>query len=277
VEVRSLSFRTDVMVRRLAGASVVDRGDHLVVRTPANPGFHWGNFLLLDTLPVGPAVDEWITAFRHEFPGTGHVALGIDGTTFPDPLELPPSVGFEVDLGVVLTGNRPPTPRPTPDGLTVRPLRSARDWREELRLRRAEQFEDGPPPPGHTEYLLRRTAEASGLAAAGRATYLGAFDGDRLCAVVGIASDGRGVARYQNVATRAGFRRQGLASLLVTEAGRQAVSSMGAELLVIVADRGSDAARLYEALGFAPVESTLGLTLPPHQAHNADRTDAGTG
>jgi ribosomal protein S18 acetylase RimI-like enzyme len=222
-------------------------------------------------------VEEWITEFRSEFPGTGHVALGIDGTVFPDPLELPPSVGFEVDLGVVLTRTRPPAPRPRPDGLTVRPLRSARDWREELRLRRAEQFEDGPPPPGHTEYLLRRTAEASGLAAAGRATYLGAFDGDRLCAVVGIASDGRGVARYQNVATRAGFRRQGLASLLVTEAGRQAVSSMGAELLVIVADRGSDAARLYEALGFAPVESTLGLTLPPHQAHNADRTDAGTG
>ncbi len=266
MEVRSLSFRTDLMVRRLAGSTVVDRGDHLVVRTPANPTFYWGNFLLLPTLPVGPAIEEWMAVFRQEFPDAGHLSLGVDGTAFPDPLDLPPSAGFEVSLGVVLTGSRPPTPRPTPDGLTVRPLRSAHDWREELRLRRDESTDDGPLPRGHTEYILRSNAESALLAERGRAAYFGAFEGDRLCSVVGIASDGRGVARYQNVATRAEFRRRGLASLLLAEAGAHAVSTMGADLLVIVADHDSDAARLYESLGFTPVEATLDLTVPPTPA-----------
>jgi ribosomal protein S18 acetylase RimI-like enzyme len=264
VEVRSLAFRTDLMVRRLAGGTIDDRGDHLVVRTQENPGFYWGNFMLLTALPAGAAMDAWITEFRREFPDVGHIALGIDGTLFPDPPDIPPATGLEVDLGVVLTGTTPPTHGPTADGLVVRPLRSAHDWREELRLRRAELVEDGPLPPGHTEYILRRTAESVLLAERGRAAYFGAFEGDRLCSVVGIASDGRGVARYQNVATRAEFRRQGLASRLVAEAGAYAVASMGAELLVIVADHGSDAARLYASLGFTPVEAHLGLTAPPH-------------
>jgi ribosomal protein S18 acetylase RimI-like enzyme len=178
-------------------------------------------------------------------------------------LDLPPSAGFEASLGVVLTASRPPDRRPAPGGLTIRPLRSAYDWREELRLRRAESAEDGPLPPGHTEYLLRRTAESARLAERGRAAYVGAFEGDRLCSVVGIASDGRGVARYQNVATRPEFRRRGLASLLVAEAGAYAASALGAGQLVIVADHGSHAARLYESLGFTPVEATLDLTVPP--------------
>ena len=146
--------------------------------------------------------------------------------------------------------------------MPVRPLRTPHDWREELRLRVEVSAEDGPLPPGHTEFLLRRTEESMRLAEQGRAAYLGAFEGDRLCAVVGIASDRRGVARYQNVATRAGFRRRGLASWLVAEAGQVAVASMGAELLVIVADHGGAAARLYGSLGFTPVEAHLGLTVP---------------
>jgi hypothetical protein len=46
VDVASLGFQTDLMIRRLAGSVIVDRREYLVVRTPANPGFWWGNFLL---------------------------------------------------------------------------------------------------------------------------------------------------------------------------------------------------------------------------------------
>ena len=52
MEPRSLAWRTDLALLLAAGSEVDDRGDHLVVRTPANPGFYWGNFLLLD-VPAG--------------------------------------------------------------------------------------------------------------------------------------------------------------------------------------------------------------------------------
>src|SRR4051794_25178189 len=62
MDVRSLGFRTDLMLRRLADATVEDRGDHAVVTTAANPGFWWGNFLLLAEPPrdIGP----WVAAFQ---------------------------------------------------------------------------------------------------------------------------------------------------------------------------------------------------------------------
>src|SRR4051794_35110021 len=80
MNVQSLGFRTDIMLRRLAGASVDDRGDHLVVRTPANPTFYWGNFVLLGSPPAPGQAAAWLDVFAAEFPAAAHVAIGIDGT-----------------------------------------------------------------------------------------------------------------------------------------------------------------------------------------------------
>ena len=43
--VRSLGYRTDLMISAING-EVTDRGDYLVIRTPSNPTYYWGNFLL---------------------------------------------------------------------------------------------------------------------------------------------------------------------------------------------------------------------------------------
>src|SRR5260370_12802330 len=52
VDVRSLGYRTDLMVRLLDGSQVEDRGDYLAVRSPQNPTFWWGNFLLMSATPL---------------------------------------------------------------------------------------------------------------------------------------------------------------------------------------------------------------------------------
>jgi hypothetical protein len=36
--VRSLGYRTDLMILSLEGSQVYDRGDYLVIQTPGNPG-----------------------------------------------------------------------------------------------------------------------------------------------------------------------------------------------------------------------------------------------
>ena len=48
----SLGFRSDLMLLALQGSTITREADHLVVRTPANPDFHWGNFLLFDRPPA---------------------------------------------------------------------------------------------------------------------------------------------------------------------------------------------------------------------------------
>ena len=52
MHVRSLAFRTDLALLERGGTEVTDRGTHLVVRTPGNPTFYWGNFMLLSEPPT---------------------------------------------------------------------------------------------------------------------------------------------------------------------------------------------------------------------------------
>ena len=78
MEVGSLGFGPDLMVRRLSGSAVLDRVDHLVVRTPLNPSFYWGNFLLVPS-PAELELERWLGAVRRQIPQAGHIALGIDG------------------------------------------------------------------------------------------------------------------------------------------------------------------------------------------------------
>src|SRR5436305_14098375 len=93
MELMSLGFRTDVALRIAEGAEVADRGDCLVIRTPDNPAFWWGNFLLLAAWP-GEG-DGWLARFAAEFPHARHAAIGVDvtaaaGGTPPDFATLEP-------------------------------------------------------------------------------------------------------------------------------------------------------------------------------------------
>jgi ribosomal protein S18 acetylase RimI-like enzyme len=261
VEVQSLGYRTDLMVRRLAGSSITDRGRYIVVRTPENPGFHWGNFLLWPGPPAEDEVGEWMAQFAEEFPAATHVALGIDVTEIPEWPGYLSTTGLEADSSVVLAAEQPPEAGPPDDAPTIRPLRSDDDWGQELGLRVTLAGEDGPPPPGHHAFLERSTAESRRLVESGHAGYFGAFVDDRLCSVVGIASDGLGVARYQNVGTHPEYRRRGFASTLLSRAGSFGREVFGARLLVIVADLDGPAVGLYRSVGFDPVEEQWGMSV----------------
>ncbi len=90
---RSPGYATDLALLAREGGEVDDRGDHLVVRTPANPTFHWGNCLLLRSAPEPGTLADWLEVFRAAHPGARHVAIGID-----DPA-ADPSADEAVPLG----------------------------------------------------------------------------------------------------------------------------------------------------------------------------------
>lgn len=96
----------DLMIWVLEGSQIEDRGDYLVIRSPDDPSFWWGNFLLLSALPPPGLAGEWLARFAAEFPGASHVALGVDvieaGTV--DPRELL-AAGFRFTRLSVLTGS----------------------------------------------------------------------------------------------------------------------------------------------------------------------------
>ena len=249
MELMSLGFRTDVALRVAEGAEVTDRGDSLVIRTPDNPGFWWGNFLLLTAWP-GEG-DGWLARFAAEFPQAKHVAIGVDVTEAAGraPAEF---ATLEPEYSTVLTCTDIHAPRHVSTEAEVRPLESDQDWRQSVELNLRCYGEKEP-----TDYQQRRAAARRRLAQAGRAAWFGVFDGGRLLAQLGVCDAGSGLARYQDVETAPAARRRGLAGTLVWHAGRFARERFGAHTLVIVADPADGAIRVYRDCGFADAQTQV--------------------
>jgi len=266
LEIASLGFRTDLMVLALGGSEIEHLDRHVVVRTPANPTFWWGNFVLFAD-SVGPGdVAGRLAVFAEAFPGADHVAWGIDSVdgTIGAEAELV-GAGFELSRDTVLaaTSLRPPSRGVDAE---LRRLVSDEDWRQALELRIACL----PDDEHYTEPFVRaHLAGSRALCEQGSATWFGAFERGTLRAALGIVADGDGLARFQMVETHPGSRRRGLASSLVHRAGSSALEA-GAETLVIVADPTYHAIGLYRALGFADRETKVELTRRPPADRQTD-------
>lgn len=255
--VRSLGFRTDLELLEFQGSTVETSDGCLVVRSPRNPTFHWGNFLLLDGPPRAGSVDHWVERFHTEFPNADHLALGVDQTTgtATDEGDLA-CAGLVAGSDSVLTATsvREP-PRPNRDA-RYRALDTDSDWEAELKLRLAN---DGNTSAGHQLFLERRVAAQRRLAETAPGAWLGAFVDGQLCSSLGIFAAGGGLARYQNVGTHPSARGRGLAGTLLYHAGRFALTELDATTLVIVADPDAHAIDIYRSVGFSPTEMQVGL------------------
>lgn len=263
VRVNSLGFRTDLMLRLLEGGRVVDHGDYLTLHSPQNPTFWWGNFLLMPESALCDDADRWMSRFAEAFPGAEHVAIGVDSTggcTAQPASYL--EAGFRLECSTVLTATAVREPPHRNEAAQYRPLETDDDWRQAVELRIACADESA----SSREFSERRVADQRRIAEAGHGSWFGAFQRGRLAAQLGLYSDGGPIARYQNVETHPLARRQGLAGMLVCHAGRYGLDTLGARTLVMVADPGYPAIRIYRSVGFADRETQLALQREPARA-----------
>lgn len=251
-----LGWRTDLALLQQSGTLVEDAGTHLVVRTPDNPAFHWGNYLLLREVPAPGSGEQWLAEFVATFPDSAHVAIGLDlpHGSLDDAAPLV-EVGLVPDLSVVLTAAAL-APRPAPAGVQVRPLRGGADWEQRVDLALARYPSDDE---GYAEFVRRRSASERRRTEAGHGDWWGAFEDGRLLAGLGLFDAGSGLARYQDVETHPDAERRGLASALLDASAMHARDRLGTTTLVIVADPEAGAAGLYRRLGFVDAEVQVGL------------------
>ena len=246
-----LSWHTDIAVLVGSGSSVDEHADHLVVRTPANPTYAWGNFVMVTDPACVDDASRWAAVFAHSFPDAGHRAVGLP--TNPTDVGAWAALGLEIEHEDVLVRDAPVDPRPLPEGYVVRPLSSDGDWEQSHALRLADLTEEQRSEPGRVAYEGGSTEARRRLVDSGNAVFLGAFAGDELAADQGILDCGAGVARYQDVITKASHRRRGLTSHLLGEAAAWA-ADRGVHAWVILADAGEAPSRLYQKLGFRPTQ-----------------------
>jgi ribosomal protein S18 acetylase RimI-like enzyme len=268
MDVVSLGYQTDLAIRRTEGSEITDFGDHIVVRTERNPGYWWGNFILLAAPPLAGEVDRWLARFAALFPAAEHRTFGVDVTDAAAVDEAGfAAAGLRAERNVVLSALSVSRPRQPCLAATVRQLATGDDWRQSAALRLAcfaPHPAAGPDVSAdEQEFDARKLAARRQLTETGRAAWFGAFAAGRLVAQLGLVPAGHGLARYQDVETHPEFRRQGLAGTLVWRAGTYGLAQLGAARLVIVADPGYHAFRLYESLGFRRAEDQVGFERTP--------------
>ncbi|UFN42575.1 GNAT family N-acetyltransferase [Nocardioides okcheonensis] len=251
MHVTSLGFRTDLALLTSAGSVVEDRGTHLVVRTPDNPSYFWGNFILLAEPPVPGGEREVVGAFHTEFPAADHVSIGIDGDGLPDQSRTAfEAAGLEVDVATVLTASDLVAPRDVE--AEVRALTTDDDW--EARARLSHGLYPSTSEERFMAFARGKNVQERRLVDAGRGSRYGAFvDGELVSTAAAYVTEA-GTARFQSVETHPDHRRRGLAAAVVHAAGRHALDHLGVGTLVIVADTDGEAIGIYRRLGLADAE-----------------------
>ncbi|TDD29194.1 GNAT family N-acetyltransferase [Kribbella turkmenica] len=262
MNITSLGYQTDLMLLRLRGSSLTEMDDYIVVRTPSNPTFWWGHFLLFRTAFAPGELPVRLKQFASEFPDAKHVAFGIDSVDGVVGAEEELSeAGFEVGRDTVMTASEVREPSRPNTSSEFRCLTSPNDWEQQVNLTLAT----APPTTeeGYEGYVRAKIEGERRLTEAGQAQWFGAFEAGKLQSSLGLVTDGAGVARFQSVQTHPGDRGRGLASTLVHRASTYGLSELRARTLVMVADPGYLAIGLYRALGFADRETQIHLTKRP--------------
>lgn len=261
MQIKSVAYRTDLIFPAFEG-EIIDHGNYLVIRTPANPTFYWGNFLLFDQPPGEGDYTKWRVAFSKEIgshPEVSHQSFGWD-TTDGEKGVIQPflDAGYCLEHSTVLTTRPDDLVTKDSSGITIRRLQTEDDWNQSIKnqviCREPNFSEDG--------YRVFRQGQAKRnrhMVSKGLGAWFGAFSGDRLVGDLGIFHH-HGLGRYQSVQTHPDFRRRGIAGALVYSAAVYALQQYSLETLVIVAEAGSPAERLYKSIGFQFAEYQLGIS-----------------
>ncbi len=255
--IKSLGYRTDLEFRRFEG-EVLERSEYTVIRTPLNPTYRFGNFVLFKKAPIAGDLTRWSQVFQREHPNAQHMTFGWD-----DPLNVGEvqefiDAGFEFDSSIVMTASTVDAPPKINRECQIRALESS-DWPAWVELEVAvnnAQPDTEREGSGYASFVENKAAEFQRMIQAGHGDFWGAFVDGQLAASLGVFAWGN-VARFQSVATHPKFRRRGLCGTLVYNVAKRGLERVGT--LVMVADPEYIAAGIYESVGFRATEKEFGL------------------
>jgi GNAT superfamily N-acetyltransferase len=241
-------WETDLAVRRQTGSIIDDHGDHLIVHSPDNPDFHWGNFVFVTDENTVDDAGRWVESFQSAFPEAAWVAIGL--IRMPDNEESWVAQGLDLELDEVLTTRDLPQQTPLPEGYTVRRL-TGEDWTQSVAQMVAENDRTSEQEPESFGRFARAQVQARrAISERDAGAFFGAFADEVLVADLGIVRCDT-TARYQSVGTDAEHRRRGLASHLLGVAARWA-AGFGCDRWVIITEVTNPAGRVYRSVGFEP-------------------------
>ena len=267
MEITSKGLQSDLIFHGFEGV-LSDHGDYISVRTPKNPDYFFGNFLLFAGPPSVGDFTRWIERFETVFapyPAVRHHTFQWLPSASPDPAALNEfkQAGFTVDETSVLATQSVHTDKPAPKDVEFRQIRTDAEWLAVIDA----QTRDGFPQIPMDEY--RRYKEATfanyrEMSEQGLGDWWGAFKGEEMVADLGLFF-GEGVGRFQSVETAPEHRRQGICRAMVRHVSNHGLAEYPGFTLILHADAHEIAREIYRSVGYAEIEVLHSVFRPPIQ------------
>lgn len=242
-------------------SQILRRDGYDVLVTPTNPRWWEGNRLVLHAAPDPAELDRWLSVWRKELgsrPGLVRVMLtwetGRADPGWPEgavPAAWHPTPATVLRLGALRQPARPAA-------VTCRPLAVEAEWADWVAMTVAQI---GERWPGQEPFAVWRCGVHRARVVAGGARIWGAFDGRRLVGGAG-CYEAVGWARFQQVETRTDARGRGVASALVHAISADVRARRPKVEVIVVAEPGSTAERIYRRLGYEPAGIQWELSAP---------------
>ncbi|MFT5288215.1 MAG: putative acetyltransferase [Planctomycetota bacterium] len=266
-------LRTDAFITQLLG-SMEQHDGYAILRTPDNPGFYFGNFLILEETPKD--LESWLRVFEECYgPEIRHRCFSWGGQALDEETaKAAARLGLESDGVVELCMHGSPTKEQsgTPSAVeawTIRRLHPEDDWDASAALSVACDSSSAEASEIQRLFTQRIRAARREMLVKGLATWWGVFEGKTLIGQCGHVACGE-IGRYQNVETHPDWRRRGICSALITAVARDAFERLKVDRLILAAELDGPAIGLYTRLGFKETGRTHSLIRHPDPMHVRD-------
>lgn len=233
---------------------IIAYDDYTFVRSPNQPDFYFGNFLLLNSPPKGADKEKLERTFKKHFTDeqVKHFTFCWSGEKKED-IAVFLEAGYELDEVFVLAGKSAdliPLEEKNEE-VNIRAFESEEDW-EKWKALEFLELPSGFSEAGYKNFIEGRAEVYQKLYQKGQGNFYGAYIEDKLIASAGLFHQ-KNIGRFQSVKTHKDYRRKGICKTLVfyiCEVGFQQLDT-----LVIAADKGYHALEIYKKLGFKEMES----------------------
>ncbi|MEE9454332.1 MAG: GNAT family N-acetyltransferase [Paracoccaceae bacterium] len=265
MQINSPGILSDFIFHDFVG-EVTDLGDCIAVRTPSNPSYFYGNYLIFPAPPKKGDFGRWRSRFDQvfkQYPGVLHHCFAWKPSAPANRQTIAEfqNVGFMFDTTSVLTATSVHTEKPAPPGVDFRSIKTDFEWVSVIDAQTSEGF-PSIPMPAYRAYKEATFANYRAMSEAGRGAWWGAFKGVELVADLGLFF-GRGIGRFQSVETLRAHRRQGICRALVHHVSNAAFAAHPGITLMLHADADEVARTIYQSVGYEETESLQSLFRPP--------------
>jgi len=270
-DILSLGIRTNTMIHQFDGGIVEEHDDCIVIKTPSNPNYWWGNYLIMPAPPQVGDFEGWEQLFQRRL-GTDFqhrvFAWDINPANSLKPIRGEDadfvSGGFNRYADEVLATKKEGLKRPefVVQELEVRPLESSKDWADALEINVLCR-EPHHPEGSYREHRRKQLEMYQRLQADDIGAIFGGFLDGKLVADMGLFIE-NGLGRFQHVETHPDYRKRGIAGTMVHHISEWGFNKRDAEYLVIIADPEGPAVKLYKSLGYSLQEISYSLEKPSY-------------